>query len=100
MFTLYIPESLIGLPVRHNLAVSRPAMMDSVYTSDSRFIADKATDGRTKGELWETKMPALGCMHTEHTTDAWWRVDLGSSEQVIAVAITNRDNGGAGKYVK
>ncbi len=91
---------MIGLPIRHNLAVSRPAMMDSLYAGNSGFSAGKATDGITEGEFWETNIGVLACMHTEAASDAWWRVDLGSSEQVIAVAITNTDDGGYGNYVK
>jgi hypothetical protein len=91
-----IAESLVDLPVRNNLAVSRPAMMHNIYTSDTRFTAGKATDGIYIGDFWETNIHALACMHTDITSDAWWRVDLGGSVQVQAVAVTNRDGRGTG----
>ena len=91
-----ITESLVDLPVRNNLAVSRPATMHKIYTADTRYTAGKATDGRSNGEFWETSLDALACMYTDLDTDAWWRVDLGSSMQVQAVAVTNRDDRGLG----
>ena len=34
------------------------------------------------------------CTHTNYATDAWWRVDLGSSFPVAEVVIVNRQCGG------
>ncbi|EDO42402.1 predicted protein, partial [Nematostella vectensis] len=48
--------------------------------------ATRAVDGDPNPDY-----PANTCTHTKGMTDPWWRVDLGSSQPIAEVVITNRD---------
>ena len=86
---------MLSLPLRHNLAISRPAAMDSLWSGFIPYHVQHAVDGSRTGEFYATSIN-FNCMHTEGSSDTWWRVDLGNSKQIAAVAITNRDAGGQG----
>jgi len=51
-------------------------------------------DGKTTTDWSEGS-----CTHTNYSTDAWWRVDLGTSLPVAEVVIVNRECGSCGKYL-
>ena len=51
-------------------------------------------DGKTTTDWSEGS-----CTHTNYATDAWWRVDLGTSLPVAEVVVVNRDCGSCGAYL-
>ena len=65
-----------------DLALNQPASQISTVHGGS---ASRAVDGGLS-----TAFGAGSCTHTDYATDAWWRVDLGSSFPVAEVVIANR----------
>jgi len=69
-----------------DLALNQPASQSSTVHGG---VASLAVDGITT-----TAYSGGSCTHTDFGTDAWWRVDLGSSLPVAEVVIVNRACGG------
>ena len=65
-----------------DLALNQPASQVSTAHGGA---ASHAVDGGLS-----TAYGAGSCTHTDYATDAWWRVDLGSSFPVAKVVIVNR----------
>ncbi|XP_048580701.1 receptor-type tyrosine-protein phosphatase S-like isoform X3 [Nematostella vectensis] len=66
-----------------NVALRKTAYQPS---TDHSGVATRAVDGDPNPDY-----PANTCTHTKGMTDPWWRVDLGSSQPIAEVVITNRD---------
>ncbi|XP_019614540.1 PREDICTED: uncharacterized protein LOC109462428 isoform X1 [Branchiostoma belcheri] len=66
-----------------NIARGRPAQQSSQY--DGNSVAGRAVDGNTNAR-WSGR----SCSCTRNDNQPWWRVDLGSSNCVDRVVVTNR----------
>ncbi len=62
-----------------NLAAGRSAFQSSTFQNNNNFAASRAVD--TNGSSFN---------HTNSQNNPWWEVDLGSSQNISSVRITNR----------
>ncbi|KAM7176074.1 uncharacterized protein RBU57_001934 isoform 3-T3 [Macrochelys suwanniensis] len=76
-------------PGAQNLALRRPATQSSTFDQHGaeKARAGNAVDGKCDG-IWEQG----SCSHTQHDTEPWWNVDLGSRHSVSAVIVKNRED--------
>ncbi len=81
--TIYIQYFI---SVAQNLAASKPAYQSSRYSA-TEGAAGNAVDGNASG-AW----PDGSCTHTNNNANEWWAVDLGSTNSVTTVKITNRED--------
>jgi RHS repeat-associated protein len=68
-----------------NLAQGKTATQSSTLSGYSNDGPGSAVDGNTDGNFWDNSVT-----HTNYDTNAWWQVDLGSSQWVSTINIWNR----------
>lgn len=70
----------------HDVAIGKPATESSVLSGyGGHPEAGSAVDGNTDGAFGDGSMS-----HTEQDPNAWWQVDLGSTQPLAALALWNR----------
>lgn len=68
-----------------NLGLNKTATQSSTLTGAPTATAGKAIDGNTDGNFSNGSVS-----HTNSQTNAWWQVDLGTSQQIQTIKIWNR----------
>jgi RHS repeat-associated protein len=78
MFTPASPGSV-------NLALGKPASQSSTYTNTYNPTANKAVDGNTSGNFFDSTVTS-----TNYEYQAWWQVDMGAVQPLTNVLLWNR----------
>jgi hypothetical protein len=73
-------------PLTTNLALGKPTSQSSTYTgSYASAASSSAVDGNTSGNWFDQSVT-----HTNYEPQAWWQVDLQSSQAIGTVVLSNR----------
>ncbi|HVK21722.1 MAG TPA: discoidin domain-containing protein [Actinokineospora sp.] len=87
--TNYLSIGEVQLLEPSNIALGRSATQSSDYTSTATgtAVAGRAVDGNIDGNP-----VSLSVAHTNSDAQAWWKVDLGLSENVGQIKVYNRSD--------
>ena len=77
------PVEVVSVVAQDNVVLNRRAFQSTTW---NHYNASLAVDGNTDGNFFAAK----SCTCTNFQVNPWWTVDMGTTQHVDAVRISNR----------